>query len=393
MTAEPPSTAPSPAEVPAPTEASSDAPDDSRRSLPPRAALQRWASLNNPFAVGFTLTLGGLVALALGIAFGNLSTIIIYVALALFVALGLDPAVRWLERKNVPRAWGIVIVYAVFALILIGVLLLIVPTVVGQIAQFIEDVPSLIANFQQSSFYGWAERTFGDPVEVLTTEIQKFLSDPGNIATLGGGVLRVVVGIGSAISGGVIVIVLSLYFLASLLSMKQGLYRLAPAHARAKTADLTEQITDSIGGYLMGMVVLAFFNATFTFIMYLLLGLQFAALMAVVSFSITIIPLVGPVLFWFIGSSVALFLDPLAALIFALAYLVYMQVEAYVLTPKVMNKAVSVPGSLVVIGALVGGTLLGLLGALVAVPVTASILLIIKQVVIPRQDAKTRPVT
>ncbi|GAA3013242.1 AI-2E family transporter [Microbacterium aurantiacum] len=393
MTAEPPSTAASPAEVPAPTEASSDAPDDSRRGLPPRAALQRWASLNNPFAVGFTLTLGGLVALALGIAFGNLSTIIIYVALALFVALALDPAVRWLERKNVPRAWGIVIVYAVFALILIGVLLLIVPTVVGQIAQFIDDVPSLIANFQQSSFYGWAESTFGDPVEALTAEIQKFLSDPGNIATLGGGVLRVVVGIGSAISGGIIVIVLSLYFLASLLSMKQGLYRLVPAHARAKTADLTEQITDSIGGYLMGMVVLAFFNATFTFIMYLLLGLQFAALMAVVSFSITIIPLVGPVLFWIIGSSVALFLDPLAALIFALAYLVYMQVEAYVLTPKVMNKAVSVPGSLVVIGALVGGTLLGLLGALVAVPVTASILLIIKQVVIPRQDAKTRPVT
>lgn len=126
--------------------------------------------------MGFTLTLGGLVALALGIAFGNLSTIIIYVALALFVALALDPAVRWLERKNVPRAWGIVIVYAVFALILIGVLLLIVPTVVGQIAQFIDDVPSLIANFQQSSFYGWAESTFGDPVEALTAEIQKFLS-------------------------------------------------------------------------------------------------------------------------------------------------------------------------------------------------------------------------
>jgi predicted PurR-regulated permease PerM len=66
-----------------------------------------------------------------------------------------------------------------------------------------------------------------------------------------------------------------------------------------------------------------------------------------------------------------------------------MQLEAYLLTPRVMNRTISVPGSLVVIGALVGGTLLGLLGALVAIPVTASILLIVKQVIIPRQDAKT----
>ncbi|WP_331280308.1 hypothetical protein [Microbacterium sp. MRS-1] len=64
-----------------------------------------------------------------------------------------------------------------------------------------------------------------------------------------------------------------------------------------------------------------------------------------------------------------------------------MQLEAYVLTPKVMNKAIAVPGALVVIGALVGGTLMGLLGALVAIPVTASILLIIKKVFIPKQDA------
>ena len=78
----------------------------------------------------------------------------------------------------------------------------------------------------------------------------------------------------------------------------------------------------------------------------------------------------------------------MSALIFAAAYLAYMQVEAYVLTPRVMNRAISIPGSLVVIGALVGGTLLGLLGALVAVPVTASILLIVKQVIIPRQDSK-----
>ncbi|MEC5151412.1 AI-2E family transporter [Cryobacterium sp. GrIS_2_6] len=78
---------------------------------------------------------------------------------------------------------------------------------------------------------------------------------------------------------------------------------------------------------------------------------------------------------------------PLAtALWIGLYYLVYLQIEAYVLTPRVMNKAIAVPGSLVVIGAIAGGALLGMLGALIAIPVTASILLIIKTVVVPRQD-------
>src|SRR5699024_10125638 len=111
-------------------------------------------------------------------------------------------------------------------------------------------------------------------------------------------------------------------------------------------------------------------------------------LMMAAAFLLTLIPLVGSVLFWAIGSILALFAGPHDALIFAAAYLVYMQVEAYVLTPRVMNRAVSIPGSLVVIGALVGGTLLGLLGALIAVPVTASILLIIKQIWIPVQGAR-----
>jgi predicted PurR-regulated permease PerM len=70
----------------------------------------------------------------------------------------------------------------------------------------------------------------------------------------------------------------------------------------------------------------------------------------------------------------------------AVYYLIYMQIESYLLTPRVMNRVVSVPGALVVIGALAGGTLLGLLGALISIPVTAMVLMIIKQVWVPRQD-------
>ncbi|CAI9389668.1 AI-2E family transporter [Microbacterium sp. T2.11-28] len=346
------------------------------------------AILQRPFAVGFLLVLGGLLAVGLSSAFADLATIWIYIAFALFAALGLDPIVRRLEQRGIGRTWGIVIVYFVFALVMVGVLWLIIPTVVGQIAQFIRDLPSTVAGFQRTEFYLWARDQFGDQVPALLSEIQRFLSDPSHIAAIGGGVLQVGISIGTTISGIIIIIVLSLYFLASLPEMKRALNRLVPARNRALTAELTEEITASVGGYLGGMVILALLNSITTFILYSVLGLPFPLLLAVVAFCITIIPLVGTVLFWGIGSVVALFTSPLSALVFAGVYLVYMQLEAYVATPRVMNKTISVPGSLVVIGALVGGTLMGLLGALIAIPVTASILLIIKKVWIPRQDAK-----
>lgn len=349
------------------------------------------AGLNRPFALGFFLTLGGLAAFLLGMAISSLSTVLISVAFALFIALGLDPVVRWLEHRKVPRPAGIAIVFVAFAIVLVGVLWAIIPTVADQVRQFAGDVPSLISQFQKSDVYAWLDATFSDQVGKTLDDVQKFLTDPGNLAAIGGGVLQVGAGIASAISGIVIVLVLTLYFLASLAAMKASFVRLTPAYTRPQVASLTTQITESIGGYLMGMVILAFINAMVALVLHLALGLPFAALTAVLAFCITLIPLVGSVIFLVLATTLALFSTPVGALVFAILYLLYMQVEAYILTPRIMNRAISVPGALVVIGALVGGTLLGLLGALIAIPVTASVLLIIKQVVIPRQDAKTAP--
>lgn len=348
-----------------------------------------WTRLDHPFAAGFVLTLGGLAALVLGLAISNLSTVLIYIVLAMFAALGLAPIVDWLMTKGITRGWSITIVIFGFALILVGVLWLIIPTVIAQVAQFVRDVPRLIESMQKTDWYAWLQGQFGEGFGDIVAQVQKFLTDPSNIAAIGGGALQVGIGVVSLISGGLITLVLTLYFLASLPAMKQAFYRVTPARGRANLAALTEQITSSIGGYLIGMVVLAFFNSIIALVLHLILGLPFPALMAVVAFLITLIPLIGSVLFWVLASTIALFTSPLTALIFAICYLVYMQIEAYVLTPRVMNRAIEIPGALVVIGALVGGTLLGLIGALVAIPVSASILLIIKQVWVPKQDAKT----
>lgn len=347
-----------------------------------------WTRLDSPFSVGFLLTLGGLAALLLGLALSNISTVIIYIAFAMFAALGIDPIVKWFGRHNVKRPWAILIVFFGFGVVLVGILWLIIPTLITQITQFVQDIPSTIDAFQKSDFFHWLEGFFGDGLNTLITDAETWLLNPANIASISGGILKVGAGIATGLSGGLIVIVLTLYFVASLPGIKLAMTQFAPARNRVKVTSMVNQITDSVGSYLMGMVILAFFNSIVAFLLHLFLGLPFPLLMGVIAFAITIIPLVGPVLYWIFATVLALFTNPLAALIFGIVYLIYIQIEAYVITPKVMSKAISIPGSLVVIGALIGGTLLGLLGALVAVPVTASILLIIKQVFLPRQDAK-----
>ena len=355
---------------------------------PKPSSTSVWTRIDRPYVFGFLVTLGALTAILLGLALSNLSTVLIYIALALFAALGLEPAVRFLGRRGVGRGWSVVIVIFGLIIVLALVLWMIIPTVVEQITAFVKSVPGLINDFTASEIYKTLNTQFGAQFQDLVADIQHFLTNPSNLATIGGGALQVGASIATGISGVVIVLVLIIYFVATLPIIKKSLLRLLPARDRKNTAVLSEEITDSVGGYVMGMVTLAFINSLIVVTLYSVMGLPFPLLLAVVAFLVTLIPLVGSLIFWVIGTGIALFSDPLMALIFAVIYLVYMQVESYVLTPRVMNRAVSVPGSLVVIGALVGGTLLGLLGALVAVPVTASILIIIKKVWIPRQDSR-----
>ena len=377
------------AAIPAPAPAPVTAPQAASRAPHRRLVID----LGHPFVWGFTATVGALIAVSLAGAISSLSTVLVSIGVALFVALALDPLVRWLEGHGMGRGLSIAVVFAAFALMFGGVIALVVPTAIVQITQFARAVPGYISGLQNSDWFKNLVALTGssDVYANVLSQAQAWLSDPANLLAIGGGALAVGTGVVNAVSGTLIVLVLTLYFLASLRTMTSALGRLAPAHARPQLAEITEQITDSVGGYVSGMAILAFSNAVFAFILMLILGVPFAALLAFLALLITLIPMVGPVLFWLLATTVILFTSPLSALIFAAVYFAYMQVEAYVMTPKVMNKAVDIPGSLVLIGAMVGATLLGLLGALVAVPVTASLLMIVNRVYIPRQDAKLQP--
>lgn len=346
------------------------------------------AALDRPLALGFITTLGVLGALVLGSALGSISTILVYIVLAMFLAVGLDPLVRVLERRRVKRPGAIAIVFGGFALLFAAFLIWVLPPVLAQIGEFVAAIPAAIAGVPESDWFQALDADAQAAVLAALDELAHWIASPATLGALGGGILAVGVAFVGGISASFIVVALTLYFLSSLSSMKKAFYALAPARNRARLEDLTERITASVGGALIGSVTLSSLNAATVFLLHVLIGLPFPALMAVIAFVITLIPLFGSVIFLVIGTGVALFSSPTQALIFFIAYLVYIQLESYVISPRVMNKAIAIPAALVLIGAMVGGALMGVIGVLVALPVMASILLIIREVVVPKQDLK-----
>lgn len=347
------------------------------------------AAIDHPLAVGFIGALGVLGALVLGSAIGSISTVLVYIVLAMFVAVALDPLVARLERHRMSRGAGVGIVFGSFALVVLAVAIFVVPPVIGQVVQLVKAIPQELQSIQESDWYLGLDEHVRAGVDSGLQQLTAVFEDPDTLVAIGGGILAVGVGFASFVSAALVVVALTLYFLASLPSIKAAFYALAPARSRARIADFTERITASVGASLIGSVTLSALNGATVFVLHLVIGLPFPALMAVIAFVITLIPLFGSVIFLILGSAVALFTSPTQALIFAVAYLVYIQIESYILSPRIMNRAISIPAALVLIGAMVGGALMGILGVLVALPTMASILLIVREVVVPRQDRKT----
>jgi len=349
--------------------------------------------IQNAFRLGLFGGLGVLVAVLIGTRLGNLATILTYVGAALFLALGVDPAVSFLEKHKVPRPLAIVIVLVAILAVFAGFIFAIIPVIADQVGNLITQVPKLITSItEQDLLKEWWETyinwiAYDDAV----SNVQKWFTD--NLQNITSGVLNTVFTVASGVFGGLIVLILMLYFVASLGSIKRAMYQLVPASKREKFIDISEQISTSVGRYVVGQVALGACNGILSFLFLTVLGwilgdpIDYAALLAFIAFLFSLIPLVGTITGSVIITAMVWLFDGWpAVLIVGIWYLVYMQVEAYVLSPNIMNRAVKVPGVVVVIAALAGGTLLGILGALVAIPVAASILIIVKQVIIPRQN-------
>ncbi len=355
--------------------------------------------LQHPFRTALIATLGVGVGILIINGITSLSTILLYVGTALFLSLGLDPLVSWLERRGLPRWGALLITFIGLLAVFAGILLMVVPIIVGQIAQLVTEIQKLVDSattgewIPLDSLKEWLHSTFPAlSVDKVFTYLEDWWSrvDFGKVGSIAGSTL---LGIGAAIiagfTGALIVFILTIYFTSSTPSLKASVYQLVPASKRARFVDLSEQITASVGYYVMGQVTLGVINGVLSAIFLSIIQAPFPAVLAVVAFFFSLIPLVGTLT----GSAIIVLAcllpglgSPLTALVALIYYAVYMQVEAYVLSPRIMNRAVSIPGAVVVIAALAGGSLLGLLGALVAIPVAASVLIIYRQVIVPRQN-------
>lgn len=341
--------------------------------------------VSNPFQLGLLGGLGVLVAILIGSMVASLATVITYVFAALFIALGLDPIVVSLEKRGMKRPIAILTVIAFVLLAITAIILVVAPEIVKQASLFKTDLPTLLNNITQLDFVRSLDAQLGGSITKGVDALVAQFGSSSNWPAVFGGVLQVGLAVLNGITGTLLVFILSLYFMASISSFKRWIYKLVSKSKRAQFQDIAEDIFISVGRYVIGQVTIAAFNATFALILMLVFNVPFAAILAFIAFILAMIPLVGSLTAASIISLVALTRSPLSALIIAICYLAYMQVEAYVISPRIMSKAVAVPGMIVVISALAGGTLLGVLGALVAIPVAASVMIILNRVWLPYQ--------
>ena len=337
------------------------------------------------FRGGFVATLGALTALALGAAVMSLTYAITLVFAAFFIALGLDPLVRKFESWGLSRIRAVLCVLAAFLLFVTAIFSLVIPLLVTEGHRFLVSLPSSLGVIEEQAWFISLNEDLGGALSPGLDWIQKTIADPSTWLFVGNGALKVGFGVANAIVGTIFVAVLTMYFVTSLEQMKGGFYALVPASRRDRVVEISEEIAASVGSYLSGMAILALMNASFTFILLTVMKVPFAGVISIVILPLTMIPLVGSVIGTTIATVAALITSPSAGLVVLIVLIAYMQVEAYVFTPKIVGKAIQIPGSMVLIGAMVGGTLAGLLGALVACPASAAILLILKKIVVPAQ--------
>ncbi|MBT0772097.1 AI-2E family transporter [Kineosporia sp. J2-2] len=340
---------------------------------------------NNPFYFGFMAAIGVLLAFQLMRIVADLSQTITLVVIAAFLAVGLDPVVRFLQRRGVRRGGAVAIVFIGVIGIFGGFAAIIIPDMVDQATELIDSAPDQIDNLTKTPWINDLNAEYG-VIDNLSQQIRDRASNGDTVMQVFGGVLGAGRAVLSGLASTFTVLILTLYFLASLNNIAEAGYRLVPRSRRDRVRALGDEIIKRIGGYVAGQVAVATINAVCSFVMMTVLGIPYAAVLAFLVGILGLIPLVGATIGAVVVVIVGLFQSVQIAVIVAVYYIIYQQVENYLIAPRIMSRTVAVPGAVALIAAFGGGALLGVLGALIAIPIAAAILLIIQEVVIPRQE-------
>jgi len=323
------------------------------------------------------------VAVTLGIVEVLVSAraVLVLIGLALFIAVGLQPVVTWLLRRGVPR-WAAVTAVCVGLLgVTGGFLAAAIPALVTQASGFVTQAPTYLhALSDHASFLGELNDRFH-----VQQSIQQTLGDGGVVL---GGVVGAGVAVLNAVGSTVVVLVLTVYFLAALPRLRAGMHRLVPRSRRARVTVLSDEIAVRVGGYVLGNAAISVIAGVLTFGWLLIFGVPYSLLLAIGVALLDLIPVVGSVAGGIVVCLVALSVSFPVALATAGFFLVYRFLEDYVLVPKIIGRAVQVSALATVVAVLCGGVLFGVIGALVAIPTAAAFALIVREVAMPRLDRR-----
>lgn len=345
--------------------------------------------VDSPFRLGFVGSLGVAAALLVVRMVLAAAPILLLVGIALFFAIGLDPAVSWLQRRGLSRGWAVFAIVAGVVAVLVVFAAAAAPPLVSQAAGLRTELPEYLDRLQRDNeIVQELDERFG-----VVERARRLLAGTSGDGTpvFGGSELGSMVGVArgvfAAFASTLTVVVLALYFLASLARLKHTAYRLVPRSRRERFSLLGDEVLDRIGGYLLGNLATSLIAGTTAFVFFVVAGIPYPFPLAVVIAITGLIPLVGAT----IGSVVAVLVAFLVSVPLGIAAIVfsfvYQQFENFVLAPRIMKRTLDVSPLVTIVAALIGAALLGIFGALLAVPVAASIQIIGRQVVLPRQEA------
>ena len=339
----------------------------------------------HPFYFGFLAASGAVIAITVLKAFASASQVFVLIIISLFLAAGLNPAVEFFRRRGLSRSLAVASVVFV-VLLCVGVFAaVIIPPAVTQVNNLIKNAPKILQDLKSNAYIGNLNKHYGI-IDSLQAKLTASLHDGKYVISAFGGVI----GVGKAVLSGTVaaltVLILTLYFLASFPTVTTVAYRFVPATRRDRVSKISDAIIRRIGAFIGGQATVAFIAAIFGLILAFSLGLPYPAAIGVLVFVCGAIPLIGHILGIVLVTLIALSKSPADALLTMAFYVVYIQIENYIIMPRIMRKSLSIPGVVTIIAALVGVSLLGIVGGILAVPIAAAVLLIIDEVVFPKAD-------
>ncbi len=370
-----------------------EGPDPSQLVLPRGVTSDRWepdGSLGvpgrpldrrNPFVIGLTGGLGVAVAYVVVRGIADIASVLVVIGLALFVAVGLNPVIERLVDRGMTRALAAAAVTAGFLAAAAGFVLAALGPMSHEIHAMVVGFPRYEADVESGR--GWLGKLVVHLhlVGAVRRVTRLRLSLAGGV--LGAG--KVILSLGVAT---VSVVVLTIYFLVALPGVKDLWLSLIPRSRRDRVEVLTDEVFDRVGGFMLGNLLTSVIAGAGTYVWLLAFGVPDPLLLALFVAVLDLVPMVGSTVAGVVVSLVAVTRGLPIGIGTAAYYGVYRFLEDYLLNPRVMRHTVKVKPGLTIVATLVGGTLLGIVGALVAIPVAATIQLLLEQVAFPRQDTR-----